>query len=61
MRGICWLAAKTGQLLKKDPAPWSKYYLPSHNDWAIQIQMFVWKDEIIINVEAFCSEDVKWI
>jgi hypothetical protein len=25
MRGISWLAAKTGQLLKKDSAPWSKY------------------------------------
>jgi DMSO reductase anchor subunit len=25
MRGISWLAAKTGQLLKKDFAPWSKY------------------------------------
>jgi hypothetical protein len=24
MRGISWLAAKTGQLLKKDSAPWSK-------------------------------------
>jgi hypothetical protein len=24
MRGISWLAAKTGQLLKKDAAPWSK-------------------------------------
>jgi hypothetical protein len=23
-RGISWLAAKTGQLLKKDSAPWSK-------------------------------------
>jgi hypothetical protein len=23
MRGISWLAAKTGQLLKKDSAPWS--------------------------------------
>jgi hypothetical protein len=23
MRAICWLAAKTGQLLKKDSAPWS--------------------------------------
>jgi hypothetical protein len=23
MRGISWLAAKTGQLLKKDAAPWS--------------------------------------
>jgi hypothetical protein len=28
MRGIFWLAAKTGQLLKKDSAPWSKY-----NEW----------------------------
>jgi hypothetical protein len=25
MRGISWLAAKTGQLLKRDCAPWSKY------------------------------------
>jgi hypothetical protein len=25
MRGISWLAAKTGQLLKRDSAPWSKY------------------------------------
>jgi hypothetical protein len=25
MRGISWLAAKTGQFLKKDSAPWSKY------------------------------------
>jgi hypothetical protein len=25
MRGISWLAAKTGQLFKKDSAPWSKY------------------------------------
>jgi hypothetical protein len=25
MRGISWLAAKTGQILKKDSAPWSKY------------------------------------
>jgi hypothetical protein len=24
MRGISWLAAKTGQLLKKDSVPWSK-------------------------------------
>jgi hypothetical protein len=24
MRGISWIAAKTGQLLKKDLAPWSK-------------------------------------
>jgi hypothetical protein len=24
MRGISWLAAKTGQLLQKDSAPWSK-------------------------------------
>jgi hypothetical protein len=24
MRGISWLAAKTGQLLKRDSAPWSK-------------------------------------
>jgi hypothetical protein len=24
MRGISWLAAKTGQLLKNDSAPWSK-------------------------------------
>jgi hypothetical protein len=24
MQGISWLAAKTGQLLKKDSAPWSK-------------------------------------
>jgi hypothetical protein len=24
MRGISWLAATTGQLLKKDSAPWSK-------------------------------------
>jgi hypothetical protein len=24
MRGISWLAAKTGQLLKKDSAPWSE-------------------------------------
>jgi hypothetical protein len=24
MRGISWLAAKTGQLLKKDSAAWSK-------------------------------------
>jgi hypothetical protein len=24
MRGISWLAAKIGQLLKKDSAPWSK-------------------------------------
>jgi hypothetical protein len=24
MRGISWLAAKTGQLLKKDSTPWSK-------------------------------------
>jgi hypothetical protein len=24
MWGISWLAAKTGQLLKKDSAPWSK-------------------------------------
>jgi hypothetical protein len=24
MRGISWLAVKTGQLLKKDSAPWSK-------------------------------------
>jgi hypothetical protein len=23
MRGISWIAAKTGQLLKKDLAPWS--------------------------------------
>jgi hypothetical protein len=23
-RGISWLAVKTGQLLKKDSAPWSK-------------------------------------
>jgi hypothetical protein len=23
MRGISWLAAKTGQLLKRDSAPWS--------------------------------------
>jgi hypothetical protein len=27
MRGISWLAAKTGQLLKKDSAPWSKQAL----------------------------------
>jgi hypothetical protein len=26
MRGISWLAAKTGQLLKKDSAPWSKCF-----------------------------------
>jgi hypothetical protein len=25
MRGISWLAAKTGQLLKRDTAPWSRY------------------------------------
>jgi hypothetical protein len=25
MRGISWLAATTGQLLKKDSAPWSKF------------------------------------
>jgi hypothetical protein len=25
MRGISWLAAKTGQLLKKDCAVWGKY------------------------------------
>jgi hypothetical protein len=25
VRGISWLAAKTGWLLKKDSAPWSKY------------------------------------
>jgi hypothetical protein len=25
LRGIFWLAAKTGQLLKKDSAAWSKY------------------------------------
>jgi hypothetical protein len=24
MRGISWLAEKTGQLLKKDSAPWSE-------------------------------------
>jgi hypothetical protein len=24
MRGISWVAAKTGQLLKRDSAPWSK-------------------------------------
>jgi hypothetical protein len=24
LRGVSWLAAKTGQLLKKDSAPWSK-------------------------------------
>jgi hypothetical protein len=24
MRGISWLAAKIGQLLKRDSAPWSK-------------------------------------
>jgi hypothetical protein len=24
MRGISWLAAKTGQLLKKDSAPWRR-------------------------------------
>jgi hypothetical protein len=24
MRGISWLAAKTGQVLKNDSAPWSK-------------------------------------
>jgi hypothetical protein len=24
MRGISWLAAKSGQLLKNDSAPWSK-------------------------------------
>jgi hypothetical protein len=27
MRGIPWLAVKTGQLLKKDSAPWSKEYI----------------------------------
>jgi hypothetical protein len=26
MRGISWLAAKTGQLLKKDFAPWSNNF-----------------------------------
>jgi hypothetical protein len=24
MRGISWLAARTGQLLKRDSAPWSE-------------------------------------
>jgi hypothetical protein len=24
MRGISWLSAKSGRLLKKDSAPWSK-------------------------------------
>jgi hypothetical protein len=34
MQGISWLAAKTGQLLKKDSAPWSKQvsYLKTNSD-----------------------------
>jgi hypothetical protein len=32
MRGISWLAAKTGQLLKKDSAPWSNHYRNGRTD-----------------------------
>jgi hypothetical protein len=34
MRRISWLAAKTGQLLKKDSAPWSKLVSKVRGDGA---------------------------
>jgi hypothetical protein len=49
MRGISWLAAKTGKLLKKDSAPWSKYiYVWLPDSW-----VRLWTDVLTVVVITY--------